>query len=309
MAPAAKPPTVATSRPPRRRALLIGINYTGLPTALAGCVNDVAEMRKLCSDLKYNEVCVLYDGAWPGKFDPKDARLVKGGRPDVRPSRANMLAAMKWLVSEPAPGDVLLFHYSGHGGQAGNATDRAEPDGLDETVLPVDYSYAGQITDDELKRQLVEPLRGSGATLRAVLDSCHSGTGLDLLYNISDKTEVRVGPELKGKRAFNATGAERLAEWKNDKALSVSPVDACLISGCADPQSSAEAIFNRRPAGALTHFLLDYLRMYWQRGARWPTAAEIAKNVRWGLLAAGFSQVPQLSSEESALATKRFNLL
>lgn len=34
-----------------------------------------------------------------------------------RPTRANMIAAMKWLVTGAQKGDSLFFHYSGHGSQ------------------------------------------------------------------------------------------------------------------------------------------------------------------------------------------------
>ena len=32
------------------------------------------------------------------------------------PTRANMIAAMQWLVRDAQPNDSLFFHYSGHGG-------------------------------------------------------------------------------------------------------------------------------------------------------------------------------------------------
>ena len=45
------------------------------------------------------------------------------------------------------PGDYLFFHYSGHGGQQADK-DGDEADGKDETLVPLDYQTAGQITDD-----------------------------------------------------------------------------------------------------------------------------------------------------------------
>jgi len=68
--------TAVATRNPRRRALLVGINYNDAGQAdiqLNGCVNDAADMRTLCRDLQYDEVCVLHDGPWPGKFDAADA--------------------------------------------------------------------------------------------------------------------------------------------------------------------------------------------------------------------------------------------
>lgn len=40
------------------------------------------------------------------------------------------------------PGDSLFFSFSGHGGQQRDV-DGDEVDGMDETILPVDYKTAG----------------------------------------------------------------------------------------------------------------------------------------------------------------------
>ena len=164
---------------PRKKALLIGINYRGQAGELAGCVNDIVDVRAVCAALRYDEVCVLYDGAWPGAFSNADSRVA-----DTRPTRANITAAFRWLVAGAGRGDKLYLHYSGHGGQMPARVSGAEADGCDETLVPVDYETAGMMRDDEIRALLVEPLRGTGATLRGALDCCHSGTGMDLKYNL-----------------------------------------------------------------------------------------------------------------------------
>jgi hypothetical protein len=70
---------------------------------------------------------------------------------ELRPTKANMIAAMKWLVAGAKEGDSLFFHYSGHGGsQKDVKPDTDEIDGQDETLIPVDYETEGQIVDDEV---------------------------------------------------------------------------------------------------------------------------------------------------------------
>lgn len=94
---------------------------------------------------------------------------------------------MRWLVGTPRAGDCLFFQYryerksrtnsiclhpasfflgldfdthpsnrfpSGHGGQT-RARHGDERDGLNETLLPLDYKRAGQIEDDEINQLLV----------------------------------------------------------------------------------------------------------------------------------------------------------
>src|SRR5271168_5620349 len=46
---------------PKRRALLIGINYFGTNNELRGCLDDVYSMHALLSSLKYDEISLLVD--------------------------------------------------------------------------------------------------------------------------------------------------------------------------------------------------------------------------------------------------------
>ena len=112
--------------------------------------------------------------------------------PVRRPTHANIIRAMNWLVADAKPGDNFFLHYSGHGSQTEDL-DGDEEDGLDETILPVDFKTAGQIVDDvcfpitmvsdsqKMHDILVKPLP-KGARLTAIFDCCHSGSVLDLPY-------------------------------------------------------------------------------------------------------------------------------
>ena len=89
------------------------------------------------------------------------------------PTRANMLQGFRWLTMDMRPGDSLVFHYSGHGGQTRDYSGE-ELDGMNETLMPLDWKTAGEIVDDDLNRLLVNPLP-QGVKLHAVMDCCHSG--------------------------------------------------------------------------------------------------------------------------------------
>lgn len=87
---------------------------------------------------------------------------------------------MRWLVKDCKPGDSLVFHFSGHGSQQLN-TGGDERDGFDETLCPTDYEVSGMIVDNQINAIMVHPLI-AGVKLHAIIDSCHSGTALDLPY-------------------------------------------------------------------------------------------------------------------------------
>lgn len=96
------------------------------------------------------------------------------------PTKRNIRDAMRWLVYGCQPGDSLLFYYSGHGSQI-RELSRNEKDGCDETLCPVDFETEGKILDDEINETIVRPLP-AGAVLHAIVDTCSSGTLLDLSH-------------------------------------------------------------------------------------------------------------------------------
>jgi metacaspase-1 len=100
------------------------------------------------------------------------------------PTRANLMRALRWLVDGASAGDSLVFHFSGHGVQKLDR-DGDEADGYDEALCPVDFEDprggGGVILDDEINATIVRPL-GKGVKLHAIVDTCHSGTILDLPY-------------------------------------------------------------------------------------------------------------------------------
>jgi len=94
---------------PRKKALIIGINYAGTKHELSGCVNDAMNVR----DFLVNE---------RGFPPPGDDMVTLTDEPENEgtpfyPTHENILSAFKWLTSGNEAGDVLWLSYSGHGGE------------------------------------------------------------------------------------------------------------------------------------------------------------------------------------------------
>jgi len=246
----------------KKKALLIGINYLNLPVGkgrLTGCVNDVHNMKELITKkfgFDESNIRVLTDDNAPGT---------------LQPTKNNILEGINWLVSGASKGDSLFFHFSGHGGQVTD-TSGDEMDGMDETIIPVDFQKSGQIIDDILFEKLVKPVP-QGARLTAFMDCCHSGTGLDLPYEYKPE----LGTEILAKKEGTPVGNH-----------------VVLISGCQDDQTAADTKLGGQASGAMTYAFLTYTAKH--SGPL--TYVELLLALRKTLAESPqkFKQIPQLSS-------------
>lgn len=170
-----EPMTIVENPSGTKRALLIGINYTGQQGELSGCHNDAKNISKYLQ----NEL----------GFESRNMRVLMDDGAHQNPTYANIMSAFDWIASVSEPGDTVWIHYSGHGGRLPDQNGDEE-DGYDETLIPVDFQSAGQIRDDDVLKHLVKPMR-EGVTMTCLMDCCHSGTVLDLPYRfIADGDHV-----------------------------------------------------------------------------------------------------------------------
>ncbi|KAF8181370.1 caspase domain-containing protein [Mycena galopus ATCC 62051] len=109
------------------------------------------------------------------KHDAQVMRKFIGDRDELkfRPTRQNILNALKWLVEDVDADGIkhVFFYFSGHGGKRGHGT----------YICPTDCKQKGNITAHDLRKELVERL-GPHQHLTAFFDHCHSGNSLAVPY-------------------------------------------------------------------------------------------------------------------------------
>mmetsp|Transcript_2494 Transcript_2494/g.2630 ORF Transcript_2494/g.2630 Transcript_2494/m.2630 type:complete len:512 (+) Transcript_2494:95-1630(+) len=248
------PQSFQPSRPGRKKALLIGVNYRGTKAELRGCVNDVDTIRQLLTQTY----------GWPASCMHV---LVDDGS-TAPPTRSGILQELQWLSHDAQPGDVLFLHFSGHGAQKEDPHGYEE-DGMNETILPVDFQRAGMITDDEISNIVVKPLP-NGCKLISVMDCCHSGTGLDLPFQWQS------------------------GNWKEETNPYFCQADVQMFSGCMDEGCSADvASSHSRPGGAMTTAFTQAL----QRNPA-PSYNELMRSLLTHMQRGGFEQRPNLTSSQ-----------
>ncbi|NEP89314.1 MAG: caspase family protein [Okeania sp. SIO2C2] len=154
---------------PRKLALLVGINkYKKAP--LRGCVYDTEMQRHL----------LIHRFG----FNPKEIYIVT----DEKATRQGILEAFEeHLIKQAKPGDVAVFHYSGHGSHVKDPnpivkTSLMDGSGLSGTLVPVDsslpqgYPNVGGTVNDIMGHTLfllTSALKTDNFT--GILDSCFSG--------------------------------------------------------------------------------------------------------------------------------------
>ncbi|KAK3280423.1 hypothetical protein CYMTET_11722, partial [Cymbomonas tetramitiformis] len=172
---------------------------------LRGCINDVRAMKQLLVQNGFTEtrdtMVVLTD-------DQRD--------PNFRPTKHNILTAMHWLTAGCAPGDILFFHFSGHGAQQVDPSG-VEEDGMDETICPCDFNQAGQISDNEIFMSLDEQCsmdanaygRAGGAMTTAFVEALSNHpnhtypTLMDNLHHNLRRHGFKQRPQLSSSQAFD----------------------------------------------------------------------------------------------------------
>ncbi|MGK7919243.1 MAG: caspase family protein [Trichodesmium sp.] len=154
---------------PRKLALLVGINkYKKAP--LRGCVHDTEMQRHL----------LIHRFG----FNPKDIYILT----DEQATRQGILEAFEeHLIKQAKPGDVVVFHYSGHGSRVKDPnpvvqTSLIDGSGLSGTLVPFDsslpqgYPDVGGTVNDIMGHTLfllTSALKTENFT--GILDSCFSG--------------------------------------------------------------------------------------------------------------------------------------
>ena len=239
-----------------KNALLVGINYKGTNYELNGCINDVTNMSKFLKTVsKYDKITEMTDDT------------------PIKPTRSNIISNLINMVKNSKRGDRLLFLYSGHGSLVKDK-NKDEVSGYDSCLCPIDTLENGKyITDDEIRNKIVNKIP-AGVRMTFIFDCCHNGTGCDLTYTLNDnsdansvehneynnnimntpETEMSLVEKICKIKMTNIQSTSKNSKYKE------SVGNVCMLSGCLDSQTAADAYENGKYGGALCISLLEILK-------------------------------------------------
>lgn len=246
---------VLAQNTPRKLALLVGINqYQSQP--LEGCLTDVDLQRYL----------LIHRFG----FNPKDILVVT----DAQATRQGILTAFEeHLIKQAKPGDVVVYHYSGHGSRIFDphpiVVEPGKDKGLNGTFVPVDgklpagYPEVSGTVPDIMGHTLfllMSALKSENVTV--VLDSCFAG-------GATRDTRIR---SRDGGKNILVSAEEKTYQQQWLSRLNMSPADfvqgyrtgvakGIVLAATAPNRPAREIQLNDMTAGLFTYLLTHYL---WQ---------------------------------------------
>ncbi|MBF2066159.1 MAG: caspase family protein [Calothrix sp. C42_A2020_038] len=237
---------------PRKLALLVGINeYINNIPPLGGCEQDVILQR---------ELLIHRFG-----FNNADILTVTG----TQATRRGLLTAFEeHLIKQAKPGDVVVFHFSGHGSLVKDK-DRDTPDGLNSTIVPIDSSLPenGGVVQDIMGHtlfMLMYALQTDNVTV--VLDSCHSGGAKRGRFRVRSRfggSNFLPSPaEFEEQRKWLTKTGLSQQEFINKRRQNVAK--GVVITAVKRDQLAMDGEFSGFDAGVFTYGLTQYL---WQKTA------------------------------------------
>jgi hypothetical protein len=282
---------LAQGTPGRKLALLVGINNYPAPVrSLAGCLTDVELQR---------ELLVHRFG-----FNPSDVLIVSDAT-SLKPDRKTILEAFeKHLIKQAKPGDVVVFHFSGHGSLVLDPNPipgfTKDGRGVNGTMVPLDRTTPNPDQVQDIMGRSLFLLMSALPTdlVTVVLDSCHSGGGT------RGSLEFRATPSrFGGNRPANPSSAELelQKQWMAKLKLTEQDLTEMRRKGIAKgvaigsaqyDQLAADAPFSGFSAGAFTYLLTRYLWQQTRNEGVGTVFADLQRSTQDVAKTSGLDQVP-----------------
>ncbi|MFM7528442.1 MAG: caspase family protein [Nodosilinea sp.] len=287
-------------------ALLVGINdYPSPVRRLNGCINDVYLQR---------ELLIHRFG-----FDPNNIKVLTDDS-DLKPTRDNILQAFqRHLIDQARPGDVVVFHYSGHGSRVIDPNPPApQPEySYNGTLVPYDAAAIAEqenkvIVPDITGRTLfllMESIKTDYLTV--VLDSCYAGASTrgNATVRADSSRLSRSNAQLVASDAEFELQKRLLANlgWSEDEFQQrrrQGIAKGVALGSASRNQEALDAAFEGFNAGAFTYLLTRYLWQLTREEAAVNTAANLKRSTEITARASSRDQVPTFEyAEEGYQAT------
>ena len=244
-------------------AIIIGINYYPSDRCLQGSVRDAKMVQHYLEKRAAPVDIIILTATTPSTTDP--------GRPVEKaeswPTHANVISGIKRVLEMARPGDLVYFHYSGHGTHTpGDAQPGSHSSGELALVLfehnKVGSSYfRGRHLANALRKMV-----DKGLVVTLVLDCCFSGSvvrhddwqGFDIRF-LSYEPDIDAASPQENETSLLDLGST-LRDSQLERDWLVNPNGYTILTACGPHESAFEIeVDGQGRRGALTYFLLNTL--------------------------------------------------
>ena len=164
---------------------------------------------------------------------------------------------IKRLIQKAQPGDIAVFHFSGHGQQIED-DNGDEGDGLDESIIPFDAPAEyrpgpDKHFRDDLMSQKLAQLRtklGEKGNLLVIVDACHSGTMTRGVGRTRGTSQIYASPTFKTKQGKVRTLTDNAYNIINDS-KGMAPM-ACFFASSPQEQNQEAVLPDGTGTGSLS---------------------------------------------------------
>ena len=271
----------------KNHALLIGV----------GEYLDSDNWNKLSS---VNDVNILGKALEMHGFNPENIHKLT----NQKATKSGILNAIEmYLTKKVYPGDIVYFHFSGHGQQVKD-DNGDEIDGLDEALVPYDspQKYIKGINegnlllrDDELEKALfkIRKKLGPKGKLIVTIDACHSGTATRGLRTTRGTDIIMADSMYIRQRAINSLDTNSSISESTKENNSLAPLIALFSS--SPHQLSYEYSDEKNEYGLFTFALVKSL----EELSKHATFFDLLEKIKLKIRANTSQQIPQAEGKLS----------
>lgn len=221
-------------------AVAVAYDFKGTPYQLPGIRNDLGNFFKYCSMLGVPQDNIM-------TFTDIDPMPIRGYTKSYKTKRSFHPDFFKHIYSLPDNSKIVIY-ISSHGTQIKDL-NHSEVDNLDEALIVRQGNNVAYIDDDAISNLLVRSLKPHQEVL-ALVDTCNSGTMLDLTATFSDGIAGN-NTQLERTHVYNAVA----------KAIGISenvPAERATIV-CIAAAKDFEYASATRHGSVFTNAVLSYL--------------------------------------------------
>ncbi|KAK4076846.1 hypothetical protein Purlil1_12554 [Purpureocillium lilacinum] len=258
---------------PKRFALLVGIDFYMNDCSrksgngelfslgnLRGCVNDVQAVAKFLRDeFQLVEPRILTSSLKPSSLTYPTEPTEPSHR---RPTFDNIKREFNTLIEQAGPGDLVLFHFSGHGARLQPTSKSPAGRLTDPSLMTMDFCCGKPAVRGWQLNEWLKRLNEKNVRTIVILDSCHSGGAFRTGGSFRTPEGWTNIPNLPAdEEAITETAAEsgsRDAEL--EISWSINPDGFTVMTACESQEMAAEKNVNGMYCGAFTYGLLACLK-------------------------------------------------